>query len=96
MSALLWIDTDADEALDLGDPFRLLSAFAEMGKAAGNEHDRYGELFGVPDATMGQDDVDPAWLATVRQQAGEFLRRYDRYLGNHARWILGELSGEMG
>lgn len=90
MSALLWLDTGADEALDLGDPFDLYKAFAEMDHAGGMEN--YPELFGVVEATELQDDVDPGWLEAVRDQAGRFRAAHGRKLEPGALSVLDALG----
>ena len=104
MSALIWVDTEKDYAIDLGNPFRLLTVFAEMDKLLpeseynGNEYINYGELFGVPGATMDNDDVDPEWLADVKRQASQFLKKYGRRIdknkqyGPDVRFVLETLS----
>ena len=93
MSALLWIDTDSDRAIDLGNPFTLLGSFADMEKACGDAYDSYAELFGVPDATMGQEDADPVWLNSVRRQAADFLNRFGGKLGQDSLAVLQDLAG---
>jgi hypothetical protein len=93
MSALLWIDTGADRALDLGDPFRLYQSFAEMDHAALDRgHAEFPELFGVIEATELQDDADPAWLAKVKAQAADFAGRYGARLGAGPRAVLAALA----
>lgn len=95
MGALLWIDTDKDEAISLGDPFRLRAAFAEMARVVGSGFAAYAELFGVPDACAEQEDVDPDWLALVRRQAGQLLREHGRDLGDVAQAVLAQLTGDL-
>lgn len=91
MSALLWIDTDADEAVDLGDPFRLYGIFSEMQRVAGGV-EGFEELFGVVEATEIQDDVDKEWLVTVKQQARDFFMKHARDLSDDALHVLKELA----
>jgi hypothetical protein len=91
MSAQLWIDTDADETIDLGvDGFTLYQVFAEMDHLGGMK--RYPQLFGVIEASELQEDVDPAWLAQVRQQASRFLSRYRKRLSPDAVTVLEALA----
>jgi hypothetical protein len=98
MSALLWLSEAEDKALDLGNPLVLLQTFARMAEVCGEE--RYNadfkELFGVPNATMDQEDVDPDWLATVREQAGKFLREFRSRLDVEAKVTLEELMHGTG
>lgn len=94
MSALLWVDTSADEAIDLGNPLHVMESFAEMERVCGDSYDEFADLFGVPEATMDQDDVDPSWLSDVRVQASEFLSRFGGELGDGARGVLEALTDD--
>lgn len=87
MSLLIWIDEEADRAIDLGDPLRAWSAFAEMARVAVGEN--WPELFGVPHAA--EQEVSPKWLAKVRAQAVRFMRIHAKELGDHARWVLTQI-----
>lgn len=95
MSALIWVDTEKDWAIDLGDPFRLLTLFAKMNKLLsksefnGDEYVRFGELFGVPDATMGQEDVHEEWLADVKRQASQFLEEFSPKIDKIKKYGIG-------
>jgi hypothetical protein len=89
MSMLIWVDEAADEAVDLGDPFRAYAAFAEMAKAAGDDA-KWAELFSVPQ--FAEQEADPAWLAAVRDQAGEFIAEYGKGLGDQTKWVLRQLA----
>lgn len=91
MSFLLWTDEANDEAIDLGNPFTVFSAFAEMARAAPGEDADFGELYYVPQ--MGEQAAPPEWLGRVRQQAKLLLTRHGDNLGEAAQWILGQLMG---
>jgi hypothetical protein len=88
MAFLIWTNEEADEAIDLGDPFALMSAMQEIGDAIGDDTDEYKQLGEVLD--MGEQEVDDEWLAMVRKQAKRCLDEYD--LGDHARWVLEQLA----
>lgn len=93
MTAQLWLDTGAEETIDLGvDSLRLYQVFAELDKTGGMED--YPELFGVIDASEEQDDVDPGWLSDVRGQARDCLARHGEDVGEAARGVLRALAGE--
>jgi hypothetical protein len=86
---LLWTNEAADEALDLGDPLRAWSAFAEMARAAPGED--YPDLYGVPHAA--EQEVGPDWLAAVAGQARDFLARHGDALAAGPRALLETLAG---
>lgn len=88
MSMLLWTDEEADEAIDLGDPFLVYQAFAEMAKLADGD-DGWEILFSVPG--FAEEQVDSEWLLQVREQAKKFLREHGD-LSDHAQWILRKLT----
>jgi hypothetical protein len=95
MSALLWVDTHRDVAIDLGvDGFDLYKVFAQMDHAVGGMAG-FEELFGVIEASEIQDDVDPAWLLKVREQAGRFLVLHGQALGPHAWGVLRALASAL-
>lgn len=95
MAALLWIDTEADRAVYLGDPFRLRAAFCDLARVAGDDSVRVNaELYGVPEACALQDDVAADWLQSVRRQAGQMLARFGPKLSDDARWVLTQLKEE--
>jgi hypothetical protein len=91
MSQTLWVDSAADDGIDLGDSFALLADFAEMAHACGEDYDGYPDLFGVPGLTMDGDDVPPDQLAQIRAQAAEFLAANE--VGGRARATLEQLAG---
>src|SRR6266478_1317809 len=91
MSFLLWIDEEADDAIDLGDPFLLFKGFGEMGSLVDGD-DGLSELFSVPE--YGEQNVEEEWLVNVREQATSFLEQYK--VSDHTRWILEQLAGENG
>lgn len=90
MSAYLHV---GGESINLGNPFALLAAFADMGRAAGGRYSEFADLFGVPDATMEDGDLDPAWLADVKQQAKRFAQEFGGKLGIAANVALADLVG---
>jgi Peptidase_C39 like family len=93
MTMTLWIDTDKDETIDLGNTLDCLKAFGDMEKAADDAWLKdYADLAGVVSQCMDQEDVDPAWMADVRQQAKRFLAEHDS-IGEEAKSILLELAG---
>lgn len=89
MSFLLWVDEAKDQAIDLGDPFALFQAFGEMAKQADSDKE-WEDLFSVPG--FGEQDVERGWLRAVSRQAKKFLDRHGDGLGEHARWILEQLT----
>lgn len=92
MTATIWVDTDSEETIELGNIFRMYHAFAEMARVGGESYyDEYPELSGVPEATEHTDDVDPAWLADVQEQAREFLDAHREELEPDAVAILEQL-----
>ena len=95
MSATLWIDTDKDEAIDLGPTLPFYAAFARMGRIEGARRD-CPELFGVVTACELQEDVDPGWLRKAQRQAGDFLRRHGKQLDERSRAILQALQEHPG
>ena len=93
ISSVIWISEADGEAIDLGDPFTLVEAFAEMEQAAESD-DGWEELFSVP-KFVDAEDADPAWLAEVRDQAAWMLDKHGDGLSEHTRWVLEQL-GEGG
>ena len=89
MSFLLWIDESADEAIDLGDPFDLFKIFAEISPLA---PEGYDELLSVPG--FGEQEVQPEWLALVREQATALLKT-EPDLSENAIWVLQTLATAM-
>jgi hypothetical protein len=53
---------------------------------------KYADLSGVLTQCEGNEDTDSEWLADVRGQAVDFLRRYGSGLGVNAKTILQQLS----
>lgn len=95
MSVTLWVDTDADETIELGPTLPCYAAFAHMARVAGDEWEsEYGALAGVLTQCELQDDADPDWLADMRRQAGEYLARFGDALTGDERDILTELAGD--
>jgi hypothetical protein len=93
MSALLWIDYDAGAALNLGDPFALYAALADMARACGDSFaDDYPALFGVIEQVESQDDADVEWLTQVCQEAARFLAQHGHDVGAQAHLVLTELA----
>lgn len=91
MSATLWIDTEADETVELGGTIPFYGAFAKMQKIAGGMDD-YPDLFGVMTQVELQEDADPDWLADVRDQATTFLDKHKGDLDEYTIWMLEQLS----
>lgn len=87
---LIWIDEQRDQAIDLGDPLAVWSAFSEMAKAAPGEE--WPELYGVPHAA--EQEVPPEWLQAVREQAARFLEQHGGNLSDQTEDILYQLSGQ--
>jgi len=95
MTVLLWVNSEADEAIDLGSTFPFYSAFSEMERIGGdNVYEEYPELFGVIDQTESQDDAVPEWLSQVKEQAQKFKDRYETDLSDRAKSILNALLGQ--
>jgi hypothetical protein len=93
MAVTLWIDSAAEESVELGPTFPCYAAFAEMARAAGGDwRSRYADLSGVLTQCEDQADADPDWLASVRSQAASFLREFGGRLGEDARGVLRELA----
>ena len=88
MATLLWIDTEKEQTIDLGDPFRLWGVFGEIAKACGNDYGRYPELFEVVEVAESQEDCDSDWLEKVKLQAADYLKSHADRLGPTAREIL--------
>lgn len=77
MTMILWANSGRDVGTDLGDFFQLMGDFADMAKCCGEEnYQNYLDMFGVPEACGQDDDCDPGWLGTVRDQAKDFLNNY--------------------
>lgn len=93
MSVTLWLDTPADEAVELGPTLPTYLAFAELGRAAGPAwRDDYPDLSGVLTQCETQEDADPAWLAGVRAQAAALLRRHGPELSDAAHRLAATLA----
>jgi hypothetical protein len=94
MTATLWLDTPADETLELGGTLQLYAAFAEMAHLAGEGYlENWPDLFGVLTQVELQEDADSDWLVDVRAQASQFLDSYGPRLSEHSRWVLEQLGG---
>ncbi len=90
MSFLLWTEEDRT-AIDLGDPFDLFAAFAELARTAGPEGDRlYPQLYAT--TLLGEQTVDPDWLENASRQAANFLAAHGESLSDHAVWVLRKLA----
>lgn len=90
MSMLLWTNEQSDEAIDLGNPFQVYTAFAEMAKAAGPDDAQWAELFSVPG--FAEQEVDAEWLHKVAEQAERFTDLHGANVSDHAQWILRALA----
>ena len=91
MSAYLWIDEAKGDAINLGDPFQLLATFADIERIVGDEYDTFADFFGVPEATMTDEEVDPVWLRAVREQAARLQEQFGDSLPPNARAVLDDL-----
>jgi hypothetical protein len=96
MGVTLWIDTEADETIELGATMPCYAAFAEMERVAGKkEWARFDALSGVLSACEDQEDVPADWLAEVREQAAQFLEEYASHLKPDTQQLLKELAGDV-
>ncbi len=86
---LLWTDEANDEAIDLGDPFRVYQVFAELARQ--DDDAKWAELFSVPE--FAEQEVEPEWLESVRQQAHDFLHDHGEDLSDEAQEMLQILAG---
>ncbi|MDE2098073.1 MAG: hypothetical protein KGL39_12540 [Patescibacteria group bacterium] len=95
MTALLWLDEKTDDAIDLGDSFRLFQVHAELAHVCGERYDQYPELFGVLGSVLDQEDVGQETLFKIQNQARTFLTQHGSELGDYTRSILGKLVGDF-
>ena len=89
MSALLWIDEENDEAIDLGNPLTLYKSLAELGRL---DPDGFVAIHSLPD--LVEQDVDDGTLGALREEAGEALKRFGSKLSDHTKWVLKQLGEE--
>src|SRR5262249_46720724 len=68
ISSVIWISEADGEAIDLGDPFALVEAFAEMEQAAESD-DGWEEMFSVP-TFVDYQDADADWTSVRRRPRG--------------------------
>jgi hypothetical protein len=94
MTMTLWLDTDAEQTIELGGTLEAYAAFAEMARAVDETYDEYADLFGVPEQCANQDDADPEWLEDVKRQAQAMLDGYRDKLGANAVDILEQLAAD--
>lgn len=87
MAMQLWINDEED--INLGDPFLVYRAFAEMARAVDSDEE-YADIFALPQ--FAEQTVDQKWLKSARAQATRLLAEHD--LTEHARWVLEQLVGE--
>lgn len=87
MSALLWIDEENDEAIDLGNPLTLYKSLAELGRL---DPDEFETIHSLPD--LMEQDVDDSTLGALREEAGEALKRFGGKLSDHTKWVLEQLG----
>jgi hypothetical protein len=93
VSVTLWIDTDADETVELGPTLLTYKAFAELKRAAGPRWETdYPDLAGVLTQCETQEDADPRWLIGVRRQAAALLRTAGARLSPDARDLAETLA----
>lgn len=89
----IWINTEKDEALELGQTLACYEAFAEMANAAhGYWSDDYPALSGVLTQCETQEDADPEWLQDVASEAKEFAAQHGHELSQDARNLLANLA----
>lgn len=99
MGMTLWIDSDAEETVELGGTLAALHAFAELATAAGGDAAWVGDwpaLSGVTNQCETQEDADPEWLAEVREEAARFRGEHADALSAEAVDILDALAGSEG
>jgi GNAT superfamily N-acetyltransferase len=75
MTALLWLDTGADEAVPLGGTLQLYVAFKAWSDAAGgwaSFQEDWPALAGLMDQVESQEDADPDWTADLQAEAELF------------------------
>lgn len=97
MSVTLWLDTAAEQTIELGPTLPAYRAFAEMTRATGGFgawQQRYPNLSGVLTQCETQEDAAPEWLAGVRAEAKAFLAQFGGQLGADANAILSQLAGQ--
>ena len=93
MSVTLWLDTEAEETIELGPTLHFYAAFAELARAAGDRWlDDYPDLAGLADQCESQEDAAPDWLAGVRKQAARMLAAHGDDLDEGARGVLEALT----
>ncbi len=93
MGVTLWLDTEREETIELGQTFACYAAFAEMVHAAGDAWLRdFPDLAGVLTQCETQEDADREWLADVKRQARVFLEVHEKRLSEDARNLLDNLA----
>lgn len=93
MSVTLWLDTEKEETIELGLTLPAYEAFAEMAHLAGPVWQRdYADLAGVLTQCELQEDADPAWLADVRAQAADYLKKAGDRISPGSKGILEVLA----
>ena len=95
MTVTIWLDTDAEETIELGATLPFYQAWAEIVSARGDSFsDDYPDLAGVASQCEDQEDADPEWLADVRLQAADMLKEHGADLSDRAQAILSLLAGD--
>jgi hypothetical protein len=95
VTVTLWLDTDAEETIDLGATLPFYQAWTEIVRAGGDSFSKdYPDLAGVVSQCEDQEDADPDWLQDVRLQAANMLKEHGDSLSDRAQAILSLLSGD--
>lgn len=85
MATLLWLNTEKEQVIDLGDPFRLWQVWAELARVCEDVDERFPELYEVLGVAESQEDCDPAWLGKVKDQSADYLKDFGSKLSPSAR-----------
>lgn len=95
MSATIWVSTDEEKTIDLGNTIEFLKAFDEIVETDGKDFaTNYPALAGVREMTMVTDDAQEEWLRAVRRESVAFLQEHRSTLSEHAIWVLETLIGK--
>lgn len=86
------LNLPSGDTLDLGSPVVMLGTFAELERVAGDDFERYAELFGVRDTVLEELTPEADWYADVKEQASEFLDDHRATLSANAIALLESLA----
>lgn len=81
---ILW--TSNDDGIELGTTMDVFAAFADMGRCAPGEDDRFGHLFGL--ACGDGEDYDEQRLRVVAREGAAYLDRHGDKVHPETRRIL--------